>query len=157
MIKQLISVIFLLILPIYTLCAKEDNVLLKIQSNDKLFLLTKKDFEEYKQYEIKQNTLWTNHLTTFKGPLLSDILNDLNIKSKTLTFVAANNYKITIDTSDFYTYKIILTTHIDGKELTVRTRGPLWLMYPWGENSTLKQQSYYEKAIWQLKEITVNE
>lgn len=153
--------IFLLFLSFFLLTssatASDKEVLLTITSKDKTIRLTRKDLERFNQTSIKQETFWTQGETTFTGPLLRDILDKYELKGKKFIARAYNDYKVTIPTKDFYDYNVIIASHVNNKELTVRTKGPLWLMYPWGENNELDQKIYYSRAIWQMTKANIND
>ena len=40
-------------------------------------------------------------------------------------------------------------------QLTVRQRGPLWVIYPWSDQPNLQNEVYYSRSIWQLKALEV--
>ncbi len=153
--------IFLLFLSFFLLTtnaiANEKEVLLTITSKDKIILLTRKDLQRFNQTTIKQVTFWTKGETSFTGPLLRDILDKYELKGKNFVASAYNDYKVTIPTKDFYDYDVIIASHVNNKELTVRSKGPLWLMYPWGENGELDQKTYYSRAIWQMTKANIDD
>jgi len=158
--KKIQSIIFVFLALIYstqTLTAKEENILLRISDANKTKTFTRKDLSSYKQFSITQETFWTDGATTFKGPLLKDILTKNAFTGKFLTAIAYNDYKVKIPREDFYSYNVILATHVNGKEITVRSKGPLWLIYPWGNHTELDQKIYYARSIWQLVKATVHD
>ncbi len=44
---------------------------------------------------------------------------------------------------------------MDGKRLTVRDKGPYWLVYPRDEFTELKDARFDHRWAWQLKEISI--
>jgi hypothetical protein len=44
---------------------------------------------------------------------------------------------------------------MNGEHLRVRTKGPLWVIYPWNDYSELQSESYYSRSIWQLRSLNV--
>lgn len=108
------------------------------------------------QHVLEVETPWTDGVVKFKGPLLLDILKIAGAKGKEISAVALNDYAITIPYQDIENYPIIIAWEQDGKELHVRDKGPLWIIYPWGDYEELRAEVYYSRSIWQLKSITVN-
>ena len=44
---------------------------------------------------------------------------------------------------------------LDGVPLSVRERGPIWVVYPWTDFAMLDDRVHRQRAIWQLSEIVV--
>ncbi|MCH8808257.1 MAG: hypothetical protein IH993_00260, partial [Proteobacteria bacterium] len=44
-----------------------------------------------------------------------------------------------------------------GEILRTRSKGPLWVIYPWSERPELRTQVVYGRSIWQIKELMVEE
>ena len=66
---------------------------------------------------------------------------------------AANDYFVDIPTGDFQAYDVILAMQADGKPLSRRDRGPLWLMYPISDHAELNDPVYFRRLIWQVVRI----
>lgn len=102
-------------------------------------------------------TPWFKNSITFTGPLLRDVLAAANIKpGQSLRAVALDEYAVTIPWSDAQNFDVVLAHTIDGVALTPRSKGPLFVMYPYDDNPTeLQSVKYYERSIWQLKTLRV--
>jgi hypothetical protein len=57
--------------------------------------------------------------------------------------------------SDATDYGIILARRVDGKALSVRDKGPLFLMYPFDAYAELRRDDLYSRAVWQIRHIAV--
>jgi hypothetical protein len=91
---------------------------------------------------------------TYKGPLVRDVLEHLALdQADTLRFIAANDYFVEIPTSDFRRFNVILAMEADGKKLSRREKGPLWLMYPISDHAELQDPLYIHRLIWQVVRI----
>ena len=44
---------------------------------------------------------------------------------------------------------------MNGLMIPVRTKGPLFIIYPFDAKKQLQHKTYYERSIWQLKAIEV--
>lgn len=106
-------------------------------------------------HSIKTNTPWFKDAVTFSGPLLQDVLNAVGAKGEMLTIKALNDYQIQVPLSDAQKYQTILARKVDGKVLSVRDKGPLFLIYPFDAVPELKNDIYYGRSIWQIASITV--
>ena len=67
--------------------------------------------------------------------------------------IAANDYFVDIPTGNFRDYDAILAMEADGKPLSLREKGPLWLMYPISDHAELKDPIYLRRLIWQVVRI----
>jgi len=93
---------------------------------------------------------------TVRGPLMRDILALAGVNGTKMEAMALDQYQIEIPVEDVTRYDVIVATSVDGAPLTVRTKGPIWLVYPSFDNPELRLNPIYEaRSIWQLSEITV--
>lgn len=107
------------------------------------------------QKSFVTETPWTKGPIKFTGPLLSDVLKAVNASGVNIKAVALNDYKVNIPVEDTRKYGIILARQMDGKMLTVRDKGPLFVMYPFEQFPELKTSVYFSRCIWQLQSISV--
>ncbi len=106
---------------------------------------------------IETMTPWTDGVTKFEGPLARDLLQRVGARGSRVKALAINDYSVVIPVSDFETYPVILAMKMNGEELRTRTKGPLWLIYPWSAKPELRSEVIYGRSIWQVKEIVVEE
>jgi hypothetical protein len=106
-------------------------------------------------HAIKTNTPWYKKPVTFSGPLLADVLKLVGAKGNTLVIKALNDYLVKVPSDDANLYQVILARKADGKVLSVREKGPLFLMYPFDTKPELKNDIYYGRSIWQIASISV--
>lgn len=99
---------------------------------------------------ISTETPWTDAETTFTGILARDLLADVGATGRMVTGVALNQYSADIPSEDFERYDVILALKKNGEYLTVRDRGPLWIMYPWSDIPKLRTPLSVSRSIWQL-------
>lgn len=111
--------------------------------------------ESLPQYRITTVTPWYEGEKTFEGPLIKDVLAAVKGSGKTLVFTALNDYESTLPMSDLEKYNVILARKIDGKMLSVRDKGPLFVVYPFDANPELKTKSYYSRCAWQVTSMKV--
>ena len=111
--------------------------------------------EEIGLTRIVTETPWTKGLISFEGVLGRDLLSLVNFEGSSLRASALDNYSVDIPVEDFFTHDVILATRIDGQVLRVRDNGPLWVIYPWSDNSNLKRPQYFARSIWQLYSLIV--
>jgi hypothetical protein len=107
------------------------------------------------QRTFSTQTPWDSKPTTFTGPLLRDVLAAAKARGSTLEATALNDYKISFPVSDATDFDVVMVLKINGEYIPVRTKGPLFIVYPFDDKPELKAARYYERSIWQLKSLTV--
>lgn len=116
--------------------------------------LTSDDLAAMPQTTVVTQTDFSDGTVTFTGPLARDVLAKFGLDSlQTVRFTAANDYYVDIPTDDFRTYDVILAMTADGKPLSRRDKGPLWLIYPISDHAELSDPSYLRRLIWQVVRI----
>ena len=109
------------------------------------------------QHEILANIPWTNETHSYSGPYLEDVLALADTTGKWLTLYALDRYQISFSFDRIRQYKPILALTVDRKKLTVRTKGPIWLILPVDDYRELDAAIYHDYMVWQLIKITVEE
>tara|TARA_R110002051_G_C8769269_1_gene503231 strand:- start:167 stop:628 length:462 start_codon:yes stop_codon:yes gene_type:complete len=107
------------------------------------------------QTEYTTTNAFIDGSKVFSGPLLRDVLKLSNsFDEKEVMMRAINNYEITLPVSDSIDYDVIIATQMDGALMSIREKGPLWLMYPFSEFPELDDSVYKGRIIWQLVNIS---
>ena len=100
-------------------------------------------------------TPWTKGVTTFKGVELKDFLDAIGARGQTLHCVALDDYAIDIPVSDAVSGGPILAYLSDGKPMTARDKGPLWIVYPYDAKAEYRSAVVYSHSVWQLRRTDV--
>jgi hypothetical protein len=104
---------------------------------------------------FKTTTNWTKGETTFTGVSLKALLAAIGAKGQNLHASALNDYAVDIPVSDAVDNGPIIAYLLDGKPMSLRDKGPLWVIYPFDANPAYKNEEIYSRAIWQLSKIDV--
>ena len=107
--------------------------------------------------EAAMTTPWIPGKPSFSGPLLREILKAAGAKGKTLVVTALNDYSAEVPMEDAETLDTILAMKLDGKPMSVRDKGPLMLVYPFDKDKDLYNETYFNRSVWQIKDIEVVE
>jgi hypothetical protein len=91
----------------------------------------------------------------FEGPRLSAVLDRVGARGSTVTAKALDGYEIDIPFSDAADYGVLLAMRWNGETMTVRRKGPIWIVYPVDQNPELNIESFSSRSIWQLSRLTV--
>ncbi len=109
------------------------------------------------QTSFKTSTIWTQGTNLFSGVELKVFLESIGAQGKKLRMVALNDYAIEIPFSEGVSGGPILATRMNGALLTVRDKGPIWLVFPYDSKSEYRSETTYSRSIWQLKSIEVKD
>jgi hypothetical protein len=101
------------------------------------------------------STPWTEGASTFEGIAMSKLLAEVGAAGSIAEVMALNNYRTSIPVSDFADYPVILAWQQDGALLTVRNKGPLFVIYPFDSSPELAEDIYYARSAWQVRSITI--
>ncbi|KAA8679785.1 hypothetical protein [Vibrio gigantis] len=106
------------------------------------------------QTEITTTLPWVEGLTVYSGVTLQTVLENMDLPiSPKVTFVALNDYKIAVPKEDFDTYEPIIAIKKNGEFMSVREKGPYWLIYPLSANPETDTPDFHAKMIWQIRDI----
>lgn len=100
-------------------------------------------------------TIWTEGEQTFTGVSLHDLLEVLGVEGGTLNASAINDYTVEIPVSDAVEGGPIIAYQRNGAEMSIRDKGPLWIVYPFDANPDYKSEQIYSRSIWQLDRIEI--
>ncbi len=114
-----------------------------------------KMIEALPQHSFTTQTPWYSTPVKFTGPKLSDVLAAVGAQGKDIQAVAINNYQITIPMSDAQRYPVVMAWKINDQPIPVRAKGPLFIAFPYDNDAALRTAQYYERSIWQLKQLNI--
>lgn len=112
--------------------------------------------ERLPQTSFTIHTPWYAQARKFTGPLLRDVLAAAGAQGTLLRAVALNDYRVDIPFDDAQRFDLLLARLLDDKPMPVRERGPLFIIYPFDQQSALRNPVYYSRCAWQLKAIEVS-
>jgi hypothetical protein len=123
----------------------------------KSLTFTYKDLATLGQKTIKATTTYTTD-TEFKGTLVRDVLKKAGIDkdAKNITLVGLDGYQTRAPISDYQKWDAVVADTLNGKRLTLATKGPLWLMFPLDAHpEDLKNSVIANQLVWNLVAIKV--
>lgn len=143
----------------------EDRILLEVTGKlahgnisdavNPVAVLDRAMLEDLGRERIDTSTDWTDGTQSFEGPLVRDLLSRLGASGTTVMATAANDYSVEIPVSDFLRYPVILALEMNGKRLTLRDKGPIWIVYPRDDHPELNDPLINGRWIWQLKRLEI--
>ena len=110
---------------------------------------------ELERVGFETSTIWTDGVHKFEGVGLDALIALLGVEGGTLLATAINDYSVEIPVSDATAGGPIIAYMMDGKEMSVRDKGPLWVIYPYDSSTEYRTEVVYSRSIWQLDRIEV--
>ncbi len=101
-------------------------------------------------------TIWTDGPQTFTGTPFHLLLDTLGVSEGTLTATALNDYAIELPVADLAEGHALLAFELNGRTMSVREKGPLWVVYPYDSAPRFQSEVYHSRSIWQLDRLKVS-
>lgn len=111
--------------------------------------------EALPQHTVRTRTPWFAKSRRFTGPLLRDVLAAAGATGGLMRLIALNDYRVDMPVDDAQRYDVVMARLIDDQPLTVRDKGPLFIIYPFDDKPELQGAVYYARSAWQLRTIEV--
>jgi hypothetical protein len=111
--------------------------------------------EAMPQQTVKTRTPWFAQARRFTGPLLRDVLSAAGASGNLMRLIALNDYRVDMPVDDAQRYDVVMARLIDDKPLSVRDKGPLFVIYPFDDKPELHGAMHYARSAWQLRTIEV--
>lgn len=105
--------------------------------------------------EVTTTTPWYPKAVRFEGVPLRAVLDAAGADGTVLLATAHNDYAVDMPMADARHYNVILAMKADGEILTLRDKGPLFIIYPFDSDRALQTDSFYIRAVWQLRGLDV--
>ncbi len=111
--------------------------------------------EAMRQETVTTHTPWYDGAERFEGVPLADLMKLAGAHGKTVQATALNDYVVHIPIEDFERFGVVLALKRAGAYMSVREKGPLFIIYPFDANPQLQGEVYYRRAVWQLRKLVV--
>jgi hypothetical protein len=102
-------------------------------------------------------SIWFDGKHEFTGVSLSTLLAAVGVQGGEIDAVAINDYKVIMPVPAEGDPYPIVAYLMDGAEMPVREKGPLWVIYPYDSSDDYRQETIYSRSIWQLHKLTVRD
>jgi hypothetical protein len=134
---------------------QSDPVVLEVSGQvDATRIFTLPDLKALGVTRLATSTAWTDGTPEFEGVLARDVIAELGpITSSHVTALALNDYRADIPLSDFEDYDVLFAWSMNGKMLSRRDKGPLWIVYPRDSVPQLREERYEHRWVWQLSRL----
>ena len=106
-------------------------------------------------HQLKTSTPWTEETPTFEGVLARDLMTAVGATGSEVKATALNDYVSIIPLTDFDRYDTLLAIRMNGKTLSRRDKGPIWIMYPLDQHPEIYDLGKIPHLVWQLTQLEV--
>jgi len=113
--------------------------------------------EAFDAVTIETETIWTEGTQTFTGVSLAQFVTDLELTNGVLLASAINDYTVEIPVTDAVDGGPIIAYLNNGEPMSVRDKGPLWIVYPYDSDPKYQAETIYSRSIWQLNRIETSD
>ena len=104
--------------------------------------------------EIETFTSFTEGPQRFAGPTLASLLAAVGASGDAMNAKAINDYFVEIPVDHASAHDVILAMEMNGRQMRIRDKGPIWVVYPLSEEEAA-QKPFDTEMIWQLNRIEV--
>lgn len=117
-------------------------------------MLDRKELEALPQTTIRTVSPYFVGKTEFSGPTLQHVVEHFGASGATnITLTALNDYSVAGGFDEVLSMDAVVATRRNGDTMTVRQRGPFWVILPLSDRPDLDNQSYHQFMVWQLNRI----
>jgi hypothetical protein len=102
---------------------------------------------------FKTKTTWTEGEKSFTGVSMQALLAAVGSTGTVAKSIALNDYGVDIPVTDAVSDGPIVAYLMDDQPMSVRDKGPLWIVYPFDAKPEYRTEETYAKSIWQLSRI----
>lgn len=138
--------------------ASEPNVILEVQvAEGRVVGLSLDDLRALPLTEFETSTVWTLGVDTYSGVLLRDLLQHLGHVPDhgPVTVRALDGYSAVIEPALITEQAPLVSFLRNGAPMPVRDRGPIWLIFPYDQDTNYRTESIYAKSVWQVRAIEI--
>lgn len=111
--------------------------------------------EAMRQVTYRTSTIWTDGVLEFRGVPLSEVLQAAGVTSGNVVFVATNDYSAEMPVEEVTADVPLLALTINGHSMTLRDKGPVWLVFPYDQSTEYQSEVVYSRSVWQMVRIEV--
>lgn len=103
---------------------------------------------------VETTTTWTDGKQVFEGVLLSRLADRFGGSATKIAVKAINDYEAEIEVAEIRKYPVLLAVRQNGRHMSVREKGPGWIIYPRDDYAELAVESHNFKWVWQVGSIS---
>jgi hypothetical protein len=107
--------------------------------------------------QVLTSTIWTEGVQRFEGVPLKVLLERLGAVGSVVWARAANDYGAEIPVAETSEEGPIIAYSMNDRQMSLRDKGPLWIIYPYDADSRYRNDVVYSRSVWQLVALDVRD
>lgn len=145
--------LILLAMLAFTMPAAAQSLPLTVEAKGVETVYSVEELEKLGLSTVRTSTTWTDGTPVFEGVLMSDIAKAHGVSGGTVMVTAINDYQAEIPVAEILAFPVLLATRMNGERMSVRDKGPFWIIYPRDEFPEFADERHNFKWVWQVKEL----
>ncbi|MCC0028935.1 MAG: molybdopterin-dependent oxidoreductase [Brucellaceae bacterium] len=118
--------------------------------------VTDEDFEAVGIAEITTRLVGeTETRSQVRGPRFDALLDHFGVDGEMVRVSGIDKYAADLPLDELKRYPVLLAYEINGKRLTLRSKGPVWVVYPFDDHPEIEDQLREARSVWQVGEVEV--
>lgn len=105
--------------------------------------------------EVQTSTPWTDGVQLFEGVLARAVVERVEAAGTLVKAAALNDYTVELPLDDFLNNDVLLALSMNGEEMHVSDKGPIWIIYPRDDVPEFQNRKLNDRWVWQLKSLAV--
>lgn len=150
--QKMIAVLIALV-GFYASPAIAGGTLTLTRSDGEVIKLSMQDLMEMPATELKTSSQWTEGVQNFRGVSFDLLFDTYSIDADTVRISALNDYNVMVPVDALRNDGAILTYHLNGAEMSVREKGPFWVVFPYDSDERYQTDTYWAYSVWQVKSV----
>lgn len=118
--------------------------------------LTRSDLLALPGVSFTTRTNWTTGPVAFTGVALDTLLERFEVSEGEIELIAINEYSVILPVDDPTNDGAMLAYLMNGKPMTPRDKGPLWMVYNYDADRKYRTETVFSRSIWQLDRIIIS-
>jgi hypothetical protein len=137
-------------------CAQQESVfVVENEATGQVTPFDRSSLEAMRQATYRTSTIWTDGVREFRGVPLNEVLRAVGVTSGKVVFVATNDYSAEMPVEEVTADVPLLALTIDGHPMTLRDKGPVWVVFPYDQSTEYQSEVVYSRSVWQMVRIEV--
>lgn len=112
-----------------------------------------KELMDLQATEINTSTQWTDGVQKFRGVAFDLLFDTYGLEAETVRVSALNDYNVMVPAEVLRNDGAILAYHLNDAEMSVREKGPFWVIFPYDADERFQTDTYWAYSVWQVKSV----
>ncbi|KJE34133.1 hypothetical protein UF64_17140 [Thalassospira sp. HJ] len=149
---KLIAVVISLV-GFYAAPAMAGGTLSMTNTNGETVRVSMKELMDLQATEINTSTQWTDGVQKFRGVAFDLLLDTYGLEADTVRVSALNDYNVMVPADVLRNDGAILAYQLNDAEMSVREKGPFWVIFPYDADDRFNTDTYWAYSVWQVKSV----